>query len=237
MAESESKFRLEAWILTEQNLNKIWDELGRVTNQGSGYIECKYKDRGENSYSNPLELVSRETNSSRNAVINVRLSRSSSKRSARVSVSFMQSGLFQPFSIYISVTKEHEDSKADLTKIENVLLNTRPWWWWIEPIKLILALLTWFIVIIVILIFPNFLVKENWILSEASVWEFAIFFISIAIIFAYFLCRWLLPSATLAIGEGMRREANLITVRKIISLGGGVVAFLLIILLNLIDAA
>ena len=75
MAEKESKFKHEAWILYEHNLIELWDELGRVTNNGRGNIKCEYKDGGTNNYANQQELLSNEINSHNNAVIMVSLSR------------------------------------------------------------------------------------------------------------------------------------------------------------------
>ena len=68
---------------------------------------------------------------------------------------------------------------------------------------------------------PELLSKENWILMEVPLWQILAIFSWIAIIFTSVLCYWLLPAATLAVGQGVSGEASLRTVRQIISWAGG----------------
>jgi len=102
MAEKESKFKLEAWMLDKQNLNRLWDELGRFSHGDDDYIQCEYKDGGKNDYANPCELASREENRRRNEVIKVSLNRSNFREGKYAVVSFSQSNSLSP-SIYIYV--------------------------------------------------------------------------------------------------------------------------------------
>lgn len=241
MAEKESKFKREAWILYEHNLIEVWDELGRVSNNGSGSIKCEYKDGGKNSYANPQELISNEVNSRSNAVIKVSLSRYDIKRGASASVNFSPTLFLMSNSIYIWVDKEHEDAKADLVSVENVVLNTRPRWWWLEPLKIGLEFLelVWSLLVapIAIIVFiVVFLIDERSILSETGIWPYVVLFGWILINLVNHLCRWLWPLTTFAVGEGMRREENLKVVRKIIYWICGAAVILIIFASRLYDA-
>ena len=63
-----------------------------------------------------------------------------------------------------------------------------------------------------------FLFEENFSLTEALVWQFAGLLSWIVIIFSNFLCHWLLPTATLVVGEGAISEEDLRTYRWIAGL-------------------
>lgn len=218
MAEKESKFKLEAWMLDKKSLNRLWDELGRFSNGDNGYIQCKYKDGGENKYANPCELASREENRRRNEVIEVSLSRSNSREGKYAYVNFSQSNLLSP-SIYIRIEKRHEDAKIDLIYIENALLSTRPLWWWVEPVKLVLVLvelvLAGFLLFIALIVLINvFLIEEKWTWMGVGMWPLVPLFGWAVIVLVSFVFRWMLPTGTLAIGEGIGREENKKTLRK-----------------------
>ena len=220
MAEKESKFKHEAWILYEHNLIELWDELGRVSDNGDGGIKCEYKDGGANKYANPQELVSNEVNSRRNAVVKVSFWRYNFERRISASVNFSPPLFLMSNSIHIWIEKEHEDAKADLVSVENVVLKTRPWWWWLEPLKLGLKFLelVWSLLVapIALIVFITvFLIGERLIFSEIGIWSYVVLFGWILINFVNHLCHWLWPIATVAFGEGVRREENLKMVRKI----------------------
>lgn len=234
MAENESKFKREAWILYEHNLIEIWNELGRVSNNGSGNIKCEYKDGGSNKYTNPQELVSNEANSRNNAVIKVSLARYDFERKIGINVMFSLPPFFMSNSIHIWVEKEHEDAKADLVSVENVVLNTRPRWWWLEPLKLGLNFLelVWKLLvapIAVTLLTIVLLIDERSIFLETEIWSYLVLFGWILIYLVNYLCRWLWPVATTAFGEGMRREEDLKMIRKIVSWICGAAVVLIII--------
>lgn len=220
MAERESKSKLEAWVLDKQNLYRLWDELGRISDGDFGYIKCKYKDGGTNYYADPRELMSHEKNSRRNKVINVSLSRSNFKGGSYASVNFFLPNLLSS-SIYISVEKRRGDGKMDLISIENVLLSTRPHWWWMEPVKIGLVILElvsamFMLFVVLIVLIDMFLIEEKWTLTGIEVWPLVSLLAFAVIAFLDFAFHWLLPAGTLAIGEGIRRAENMKTIRKMI---------------------
>lgn len=227
----------EAWILYEHNLVELWDELGRVSDNGDGSIECEYKDGGENKYTNPQELASNEINNRSNAVIKISFRRYNFERGISASVIFSSPLFLMSNSIHIWVEKEHEDAKSDLVSVENVVLNTRPRWWWLEPLKIGLKFLgqVWLLLATPIAIFEFitvFLMGKRSVFPEIGIWLYVVLFGWILINLVSHLCHWLWPVATVAFGEGVRREENLKTVRKIISFGGSAAVVLIILALR-----
>ena len=227
MAKKERKFKHEAWILNKQNLNKLWDELDRISNGDYGYIRCEYKDGGTNDYTNPCELASHEENRDSNEVIKVFLIRSNSKEGSSARLRFSRSSLLSS-PIYIMVEKRHGDARINLINIENVLLSTRPHWWWIERVKLWLACfgLVWGILAILflyIVLINVFLNEENWTETEIEMWPLVPFLCWIVLVLVSFLFRFLMPTGTLEIGEGIRRAENMKAVRKNIFLSVSII--------------
>ena len=212
MEERRHAWRQQAWVLELQGLNEVWEALGRVTEGGDdGKVKCRCKGGTVKEYANPYELAEREANSRSEEVTEMELTRWNMSEGTWAGVEFRQPSVPFPHSVRIFVHKKHSGAEADVNKVEQAVLSTRPRWWWMERGRLMLDVLTliWCLMGLVVV---GYVLLEGW-----SVWAIIAMFGWIVIELFNKASRWLLPAGTVAIGEGRVREENRRTIRWIIS--------------------
>lgn len=212
MEERRHVWRLQTWVVEVQGLNEVWEALGRITEgENSGEIECWCKGGTVKEYANPEELAEKEANNRREEVTEMKLKRWNIKKGTWAGVDFTQPSVPFPHSVHIFVHKKDGGAEADLNKIEEAVLSTRPRWWWAEHVRLKLEILTLILCLIALGVVGYVLV------GGSSVWATVMMYGWIVIQLPITASRWLLPAGTVAIGAGRVREENRRTIRWIIA--------------------
>ena len=211
MEERRHVWRLQTWVLEMQGLNEVWEALGRVTEAENGNIECQCKGGTVREYADPDELAEKEANSRSEEVTGVKLKRWNFGEGIWAGVEFTHPSMPFPHSVHIFVHKKHSGAEADLNKIEEAVLTTRPRrWWWVEHVRLKLEILMLIWCLIALGAVAYILLGGSWVWATAVAYSWIVIEVLIR------ASRWILPAGTVAIGAGRVREENRKSIRWII---------------------